>query len=162
MPVLLRLLLISISWIVLQIGSGYLTHQISRGHFLKDSRLYGTREWERGGAIYQVLFRIRRWKDSLPEAGAMFAGGISKRKMGVSREQLEVFVAETRPAELTHRLPVPLSFFFLWNPVPVAIWMPFIGLLGNVPFIMVQRYLRPRVIALLHRSTSRVLPDDLT
>ena len=160
MTVLLRIILISVSWVVIQIGSGFLTNRLPRRRFERDGWLYRTRRWEEGGRFYQRVFRIRRWKDALPEAGAMFAGGVSKREIGRTGEELRVFVAETRRAELTHWLPLLLSAtFFLWNPVNVALWMPFVGFLGNLPFIMVQRYLRPRISALLHghgsSSTSR-------
>ena len=151
MPVALRLLLISLSWILFEIGSGYVTHRMPRRLFDKDTWLYRRRRWEKGGLIYERIFKIRRWKDRLPEAGSFFKGGMSKRRLTTrSRAGLRRFIAETRRAELTHWLPILLSFtFFVWNPVNVAIWMPIFGFLANAPCIMVQRYLRPRLTALL-------------
>lgn len=107
--------------------------------------------------LYERIFRIRRWKDRLPEAGAMFSGGVSKRRLGaLSSDQLRLRIAETRRAEFTHWFAVLLSLtFFAWNPVAIAIWMPFIGIVGNAPFIAVQRYLRPRMILLLPRYERR-------
>lgn len=153
MPVAARLLLISAAWVVFEIGSGLLTNRMPRRHFERDCWLYRLRGWEEGGALYNRLFRIKRWKERLPEAGALFAGGVSKRELqGRSAEKLQLLVAETRRAELTHWLPVLFSLsFFAWNPVNVAAWMPVIGFVGNVPFIMVQRHLRPRLAALAER-----------
>jgi glycosyl-4,4'-diaponeurosporenoate acyltransferase len=153
MPVVMRLVLISLAWIVLQVGSGYITYRMPRRFFAADCWFYRARRWEKGGATYNRLFRIKRWKDSLPEAGALFPGGISKRDLqSRTIEHVQLFVMETRRAELTHWLPVLFSFsFFAWNPVNVAIWMPVVGFVGNVPFIMVQRYIRPRLAAIVER-----------
>jgi glycosyl-4,4'-diaponeurosporenoate acyltransferase len=151
MHVIVRLVLISVSWVIFQIGAGYLTNRLTVRMFERDGWLYRTRRWERGGLVYERVFRIRRWKDALPEAGAMFAGGFAKRGVsGRTPALLCRFVAETRRAELTHWLPVLLSLtFFAWNPPRIALWMPIVGFLGNAPFIMVQRYVRPRMQRLL-------------
>lgn len=154
MSTAVRLLLISVSWVTLQIGSGYATHRMPLSWFTRNAWLYRVRRWERDGETYQRVFRIRRWKDLLPEAGAMFSGGISKKRLGSrSRESLLRFIAETRRAELTHWLPILLSIsFFAWNPPEVALWMPLFGLIVNLPFIAVQRYIRPRITHLVGQS----------
>ncbi len=146
MSVALRLLLISLAWVAIEIGSGYLAHRIPDAWYTRDRWLFRLRRWEDQGRIYQRLFAVRRWKDRLPEAGALFAGGVAKRSLGgADGATLERLVGETRRAELTHWLPLPLStLFFLWNPPEVAVWMPLVALLGNSPFIIVQRYNRPR------------------
>ncbi len=160
MPVALRLVLISIAWVVFQIGSGFMTNRLPRAVFAREGFLFRTRRWERGGEIYERVFRIRRWKESLPEAGGMFKGGFAKRAIGDrSSDRLELFIAETRRAEFTHWLVVVLSFtFFAWNPMRVAVWMPLIGFLGNAPFIMVQRHLRPRLQRLAADAAERQPP----
>lgn len=147
MSVLLRLLLIAVAWVVIEIGSGYIAHRLPAAWFTRDRWLFRLRRWEADGAVYQRLFAVRRWKDRLPEAGAMFRGGVSKRLTG-NRDAaaLARLVGETRRAELTHWLPLPLSAtFFLWNPLAIALWMPLFALLANAPFIIVQRYNRPRL-----------------
>lgn len=154
MPVVLRLFLISVTWVGIQIASGFVTHHLPRRVFEADGPLFRQRRWEAHGEIYNRIFAVKRWKDRLPEAGALFPGGVSKRDLqDRSPDTLGVLVAETRRAELTHWLPALLAFsFFAWNPVHVALWMPIIGFFGNAPFIMIQRYLRPRLLALLRRS----------
>ncbi|MFP4377562.1 MAG: hypothetical protein ACLFP4_11015 [Spirochaetales bacterium] len=150
----LRLLLISLAWVVIEIGSGYLTNRLPLRLFEADGPLTRTRRWEREGQIYAGVLRVHRWKDALPEAGAMFSGGFAKRSLrDRSPRHLDRFIAETRRAELTHWLPVLFSLtFFAWNPFHVAVWMPIVGLLANAPFIVVQRYLRPRLARLLDAS----------
>lgn len=154
MALALRLLAISLAWVVFEIGSGYVTNRLPMRLFETDGPLTRTRRWEREGQTYARVFGVHRWKDALPEAGGMFAGGFAKRALRTrSPEHLERFIAETRRAELTHWLPVALSLtFFAWNPPEVAVWMPIIGFLGNAPFIVVQRYLRPRLARLRDRT----------
>ena len=170
MSVVLRVALICVSWVAIQIGSGVLTHAMPLRWFDHDAMLFRTRRFERGGRVYRV-FGVHRWKDRLPEAGALFAGGFSKSRLAAGArapgaadafgdrvERLERFIAETRRAELTHWLPVVASFtFFLWNQPSIAWWMPPIGLIGNLPFIVVQRWNRPRLEAAIEtvRSASR-------
>jgi glycosyl-4,4'-diaponeurosporenoate acyltransferase len=158
MSLFLRLLLISGAWVVFQIGSGYVTNRMPSRYFARETWLFRPRRWEQQGQVYDRLFRIRRWKDSLPEAGAMFAGGFNKRALGSrTPDRMEQFIGETRRAELTHWLPVLLSFsFFAWNVPSVAIWMPIVGFLGNLPFIMVQRYVRPRLQRLSRKASDRL------
>lgn len=164
MTVAARLLAISVAWVAIQIGSGYLTHRMPAGWFRRDGWLFRCRGFEREGKLYRRVFRVHRWKDRLPEAGALFAGGFNKRRLASigpadASSVLERFVAETRRAELTHWLPVLFSLsFFLWNPPAIAAWMPPIGLLGNLPFIIVQRSNRPRLTSLRRRAAGPERP----
>src|SRR5438132_1706658 len=81
---------------------GYTAHRRPTAAFAGDSWLYRQRGFERGGRLYERLM-IKRWKDRLPEAGALFTGGTSKRSLRTrDREVLERFVVETRRAEWTH------------------------------------------------------------
>ena len=65
-------------------------------------RVVAAAEVVRDGADrYRRWLRINRWKDRLPEAGALFAGGVSKRQLpSYDVAGLELFVRETRRAEL--------------------------------------------------------------
>ncbi|MFW5994835.1 MAG: hypothetical protein ACOCRN_01900 [Spirochaetia bacterium] len=147
MPELLRILVIALCWVAIHIGSGYAAHTMPLRWFETDSWLFRERRWERGGNIYRKLFAVHRWKDLMPEAGAMFGGGFEKRTLsGHAPDYLRRFEAETRRAELSHWLPLPVSAtFFLWNPVEIAVWMPVYAILTNIPFIVIQRFLRPRL-----------------
>ena len=94
----------------------------------------------------------------MPEAGALFAGGISKRHVtAVEQGGLERFVVETRRAELGHWLAAaPGVLFVLWNPPAVVPIMIAYGLLVNLPFIAVQRSNRIRASRVLRARASRV------
>ncbi|MEO7397783.1 MAG: hypothetical protein ABIW84_04395, partial [Ilumatobacteraceae bacterium] len=112
------------AWGVIHAGAGYLAHRLSSARFDHDTWLTRRRQWEANGRIYERL-GIKRWKARLPEAGAMFAGGVSKRSLpGAGPASLRRFATETRRAEFAHWLPAVVSpVFALWNRPAVAVVM---------------------------------------
>jgi glycosyl-4,4'-diaponeurosporenoate acyltransferase len=141
-------------WGVLHAGAGYLVHRLPVQALDHDGWLWRPRPAERDGQVYERL-GIRRWKDRLPEAGALFDGGISKRHLACSGS-LERFVVETRRAELGHWLAMlPGPLFALWNPPGVAAVMVAYGIGVNLPFVAIQRYNRLRSSRVLARRAAR-------
>ena len=71
-------------------------------------------------------------------------------------ESIKRFILETRRAELTHWLSiVPAPLFFIWNP-PWAGWlMVGYAVVVNAPFILIQRYNRPRLEKIRLRAKRR-------
>lgn len=143
-------------WGAVHAGTGYLVHRLPRRRLQRDRGPLRLSWGERAGRPYERL-RIRRWKDRLPEAGALFSGGMSKRCVPSSADGgLERFAVETRRAELGHWLALlggPPAI--LWNPPAGAVAMVAYGVLVNAPFIVVQRYNRARVARLLRRAAER-------
>lgn len=140
--------------ILIQTTAGYAVHRMSLSRLDYDTWLLRPRAFERGGRLYSGLLRIKRWKDRLPEAGDLFAGGLSKRQLPSAEEGgLERFAAETRRAELCHWLAVaPTPLFALWNP-PWMVVLVMVSAFGvNLPFITIQRYNRIRVERVLGRE----------
>lgn len=144
------------AWGAIHAGTGYLAHRLPASSLQRDGWLLRARAIEDDGRLYERV-HIRHWKDRLPEAGALFAGGVSKRELpGRDRAGLEAFVVETRRAERGHWLAAagaPLSV--LWNPPLGVALMVGYGIAVNAPFIAVQRYNRLRVARLLRRSSER-------
>lgn len=140
-------------WGVVSLGSGYFFHRRPVSSFDHDSWLTRLRPFEQDGRVYQRRLRILRWKDALPEAGALFAGGISKAQLiGRRTEDLERFVVETRRAEVTHWAVMAAGpFFFLWNPWYAGVLMQVYAVGANLPFIVIQRYNRARLVQVLER-----------
>jgi glycosyl-4,4'-diaponeurosporenoate acyltransferase len=153
LPVWLLVALYAAIWVAIHIGSGFIAHRMPISWFDPDGVLFRTRAFERGGRVYRA-FGIRRWKDALPEAGAFFEGGFSKRSLVVQDPAyLERYLAETCRAEASHWMSAALSLtFFLWNPWYVGVIMVVYGLSTNLPFILVQRYNRPRLARAALRS----------
>jgi glycosyl-4,4'-diaponeurosporenoate acyltransferase len=146
-------------WAVAGVVVGYLTHQASAQRFASAGVLTRLRPFERDGRWYEERWRIKAWKDRLPEGGAIFAGGFSKRSLRTREpDVLGRFVIETRRAEHTHWWLMALApLFFLWNPWWLALVMIGYALIANVPCLMVQRYNRARLIRVLRRR--RAAPD---
>ena len=143
-----------VAWGVVHAGTGYLAHRLPVAWLSQDRRLWRERGWERRGRLYEAL-RIRRWKDRLPEAGALFAGGVSKRHVPMADpDGLGRFVVETRRAEVAHVLAaLPGPVFALWNPPGAAVIMVVYGVAVNLPFIAIQRYNRIRAVRILRRAS---------
>ena len=131
-------------------GTGYVAHRLPLDRLEHDGWLLAARPVERGGRVYERL-RIRRWKDRLPEAGALFAGGVSKRRLA---GDLERFAAETRRAEYGHWLAMAFApVFALWNPLMGLVLMATYSVVVNAPFIAIQRYNRQRAQRVLTRRS---------
>lgn len=145
------------AWGAIHSVSGYAVHKLPIRMLGRDHWLFVARRFERDGRFYVKTLRIKRWKDRLPEAGALFAGGLSKRHLPAAADGgLERLGVETRRAELGHWLAMaPAPLFALWNPVAVAAVMVVYGVAVNLPFIAIQRYNRLRVARVLRSSGSR-------
>ena len=119
---------------------------------------FACRAWEREGAIYERL-GVRAWKDLVPDVSKWFPR-IVPRKAITGRfgaETLRDMLKETCVAELTHWLLclAGLAMLPLWpGPGGIMLYLVYV-LLGNVPFIIIQRYNRPRFGRLLAAAERR-------
>lgn len=138
------------SWSLL---CGYVAHRIPSSRLALDRGLLRIRGFEAGGRFYERWLRIKRWKDLLPEAGALFRGGFSKRRVrSTNPVYLERFAVETRRAELTHWSILAASpLFFLWSPWWLGLAMAGYGVIANVPCLAIQRYNRARLLRMIRR-----------
>jgi glycosyl-4,4'-diaponeurosporenoate acyltransferase len=153
----LTILVDVVAWGAIHASAGYVAHRTSVAWLSRDRWLFRERRLEGGGRLYARTLRISRWKDRLPEAGALFAGGISKRRVTAAEwGGLGRFVVETRRAELAHWLAAwPGVAFALWNPPAVVPIMVAYGLAVNLPFVAVQRYNRIRAARVLRARDAR-------
>ena len=142
-----------VSWIAI---CGYLAHRLPHRWLDHDSRLTRAKRWESNGRFYVHTLRIHRWKDRLPELGAIFPGGFAKRTVSQGDNNVMArFVIETRRAEYAHLAmmaiwPVTLLYNPLWaDGVNLAF-----ALAANVPCLLVQRYNRIRLTRVLGASTA--------
>ena len=121
-------------------------------HLKWDRHPFACRAWERDGAVYEKL-GVRAWKDLAPDVSKAFPKIVPKKALtgrfdaDVVRDMLE----ETCVAELTHWLLclTGLALLPLWPGAGgAAVYLVYV-ILGNVPFIIIQRYNRPRFGRLL-------------
>lgn len=114
-------------------------------------------QWEKSGKVYEKL-GIKRWKDYLPDMSKIMPDMV-KKKMSAAKEQgTAVLIAETCVAECVHWALIVLSlgiFLFWRGGWAVLFWLVY-NILGNVPFIIIQRYNRPRLVMLEERRERRL------
>lgn len=83
---------------------------------------------------------------------------VKKKMTNQSREQgMDVLIAETCVAECVHYWLIVLSLgiFLFWRGVWALVFWLVYNILGNVPFILIQRYNRPRLVLLEQRRRRR-------
>jgi glycosyl-4,4'-diaponeurosporenoate acyltransferase len=143
-------------WAVWSCISGYVAHRVSPSRLAHDNWRFRLRRFERDGRFYERWLRVKRWKDRVPDAGDLFRGGVSKRRLTAhDRDHLERFAAETRRAELTHWLILAAApWFFLWNPWWLGLAMVGYGVVANIPCVAIQRYNRARLLRMILRPSA--------
>jgi len=144
-----------IIWLIIHIGVVAMMVRIPARHFDPNHWLYRSRIWEGKGNVYQEVFKIKKWKQHLPD-GARILGrlGFPKKQLNAtSTEYFEAFFIETCRAESTHWILILFApFFFLWNPTWVGFFMIFYALVENIPLVLAQRYNRHRFRRLLEQK----------
>lgn len=110
-------------------------------------------DFEKEGRIY-VAFGVRKWKDMVPDMSAILPGIIPSKKMPVivTPTQVELLIRETCVAEWIHELLCFMGFgcVFLWKGIG-GFTVSLLYVLGNIPYIIIQRYNRPKLIRLLQK-----------
>ena len=79
----------------------------------------------------------------------------------VKSQGMDVLIAETCVAECVHwaLMLLSLGIFFFWRGAwAVVFWLVY-NLLGNLPFIIIQRYNRPRLVMLEQRRKRRAAKE---
>jgi glycosyl-4,4'-diaponeurosporenoate acyltransferase len=144
-----------VAWGLVHAGTGYAAHRLPVRLLQRDVGPLRLTPAERRVRVFERI-GIRRWKDRLPEAGALFAGGMSKRHLPDAQAGgLARFVVETRRAEWAHWWAIAaVPLFALFNPPVAAVAMLVYALAANGPCILVQRYNRARLRRALARSRS--------
>ena len=123
------------------------SNQLPSYFFRPQSFLYRTRAWEKKGKIYQRIFRVKRWKDSLPDGAAWLSGFAKGSLLSNHSEYLKQFQIETCRGEFSHWIQMmAISLFIIWTPFPASIIIIAYALLSNLPCIISQRYSRGRMI----------------
>lgn len=108
-------------------------------------------DFEANGNIYEKL-KVKSWQKSVPDMCRLFPKFLPQKaiRKRPDKNTLELMIQETCIAEFVHVMLAFLGFGAL------AIWRKTGGLivstlyfLANIPFIIIQRYERPRLIKLM-------------
>ena len=127
---------------------------LPRRLFHADRFPFHTFSWENEGRIYQRL-KIRRWKDRVPDMSRIMKNMVRKKlPVGSPSSHMDLLVQETCVAELIHEILIVLGLFLLHIWPGIGGWLVYLlyVLLGNLPFIIIQRYNRPRLIRLAAKT----------
>ena len=112
--------------------------------------------FEKNGRIYEKI-GIRKWQNKLPDMSKVFTGLMPAKKLeGDLIQKLPVMIKETCVAEVTHIFLGMAGVIcpFFWK--GLGVWcLTFAYVFGNLPFILVQRYNRPRQMQLLKSITQK-------
>ena len=141
-----------VAWLIFHLGIGYGSSKIPLEKLNPERKFFHTYKWEQGGAIYDKLFKVRSWKQLIPNGSALYKGAFSIRRLPAENdpEYLQRWLKESVRAEICHWLMIlPGFLFFLWNTVLVGWLMVLYAFLNNLVPIVMQRFNRPRMRKLL-------------
>ena len=158
LPTLPTILIDIAAWFAIHMGVSYFMTHISLSSFNAGFWLYKQRKWEKDGRIYERIFRLKKWKERLPDGAALFKEGFEKKHLRkLDNEYLDNFIRETCRAELTHWIVLLFGpVFLVWNLWWVGIVMIVYAISANLPCIISQRYNRIR----LKRVYSRLVVES--
>ena len=127
-----------------------------------DGAAFPFHDWpfERQGNLYRRVY-IHKWQSHLPDMSRVFRKWMPPKCLSgdVTSAQVEVMVQETCIAEVIHVIlcVTGLAMIWLWPGVGGFLCYLFGALLGNLPFIMVQRFNRPKLLRLMEMLRKRGL-----
>lgn len=125
--------------------------------FCYDRFPYKCMTFEQGGKIYDRI-RIRQWLHKVPDMSRICKRMPAKKLTGkLAPENLLTMIRETCVAECIHGILniTGLGCFLLWDSTWCAVLYGAYVLLGNIPFMLIQRHTRPRLVRILHRCENK-------
>lgn len=141
---------------VLGILAHFIGEALPRSSFKPEQAPFACCAWERGGRIYERI-AIQKWKDHMPDMSRIMKDMMPKRIDGrASSDSVYRLAVETCVAESVHWALCALAFGagVFWT--GSGRWLvPAIIIACNLPFILIQRYNRPKLIALSQRLHKR-------
>lgn len=139
--------LIYILWV--SIGVFLMGRIFPRKLIFPDKFPFKSFKFEENGNIYNKL-QIRKWKTKLPDASVILhkiCPWLIPKKRIESKQKISVLIKETCIAEVTHILAAVLGFGTLRICKNIKGWIVATAyLIFNVPFVLIQRFNRPRLI----------------
>ncbi len=143
-----------VAWVVFHLSIGYLSSKIPTKWLRPERRFFQTFKWEKGGEIYDTLFRVRSWKRFIPNGSSLYRGAFSIKNIATrDPAYLERWLQESVRAEICHwMMIVPGFFFFLWNNVSMGWAMLVYAIANNFVPIVAQRFNRPRIRRFLEHA----------
>lgn len=113
-------------------------------------------KFEKDGKIYERL-NIRKWKGEILDMSKIMNNILPKKvSISATMKDIQALISETCVAEAVHWWLCIISFgnYWIWRSVEgILIWI--LCIVGNMPFILVQRYNRPHLQSLLKKMQKK-------
>ncbi len=153
LPVYWIIIIDILAWFIIHMSVSYVVTIVPEKYINTQAWIYREGTWEKRGELYERFFKIKKWKDMLPDGAALFRKGFRKRSLtSVTKEYLQQFIVEVCRAESAHWIVILFApLFFIWNYWWAGIIMIVYALIANVPCILAQRYNRIRFKRILGR-----------
>lgn len=126
---------------------------LSKKQMNPETGLFRCRQREEGGRVYEKL-GIRKWHKRLPDMSRILPFLMPPKNLqGDYKNRLDEMIQETCVAEVVHILVSLLGLFCLdlWPGIGGVVMVLIHTMLLNVPFILIQRYNRPRLMRLRNK-----------
>lgn len=123
---------------------------LPKNWFCPDRFPYQCFEWENGGHIYERI-HIKSWQNKVPDMSKIFPNLMPRKQIdSVNMQILPRMVQETCVAEFIHLLLCVSGLWCirLWSGIG-GIFIAFLNTVGNLAFVVIQRYNRPRLLHLM-------------
>lgn len=127
---------------------------ISKHRFDHTKRVFCV--FEREMRFYERI-KIKNWQNKLPDMSRILPGAMPAKSMKCDyRNDITAMINETCVAGVIHFALCILGFgcAFIWRGI-AGIIASVLYCIGNIPFIMIQRYNRPRLIRLAKAMEDR-------
>ncbi|MCQ4087476.1 hypothetical protein [Saccharibacillus sp. JS10] len=142
----------TVFWLVCCLGTAHAVRFLPKAWYEKNDWFFAEKPFEK--KLYKKM-RLDRWKDKLPEGGKLW--DFQKRALNndLSLEYADRFILETKYGEVGHFGMAILGFLCIWiNPSQytlVFLICALVNVIVQIPFCLIQRYNRPRLIRLRTR-----------
>jgi glycosyl-4,4'-diaponeurosporenoate acyltransferase len=152
LPFTIYMIVINISfWLILNYGVAYGSRLLPKGIFTHNF-FFREKSFERN--LYKSI-RINKWKDKLPAVNST----LKKLKIELNPQYLDKMIMQTYYAEFGHLTIAILGFLcILVNPNEYFL-MAFICSIVNffihIPYCLIQRYNRPRLLKVKSRLANK-------
>lgn len=120
--------------------------------FKSEAFPYRDYRFEKKGKIYNKI-HVKKWQDRIPDMSRILPRTMPAKRLSAGyKEKLPRMIQETCVAEMIHFLLClnGLACIFIWKG-PGGVVLSIVYILGNLPFIVVQRYNRPRLLQLMKK-----------
>lgn len=145
-----------IYFIVIGQGCFFIGLALPRNSFNENKFPYKSFKWENSGKFYD-RFYVKKWKSKVPDM-SIITNKLFPKKVSTNytADDFDRLVKESCVAEMIHYVLCVLSvgFYNIWKGW-TGVVLSFLYFLGNIPFVMIQRYNRPNFESLRDRLRVR-------